>query len=158
MIGRLLQRAARFAGRLRRSERGTIALKFAFAGPAVILLGVGGIDLMAVHTAKARLQSIADAAALAGAPALALATDGAAARARADAFVRGQMGEWAEAPAYEASYEILDRGGQRAIRVLLRGHRTSFFANMLPPGGWNFVGDATASTAGLTPLCVLISG
>jgi hypothetical protein len=158
MIGRLLQRAARFAGRLRRSERGTIALKFAFAGPAVILLGVGGIDLMAVHTAKARLQSIADAAALAGAPALALATDGSAARERADAFVRGQMGEWAEAPAYEASYEILDRGGQRAIRVLLRGHRTSFFANMLPPGGWNFVGDATASTAGLTPLCVLISG
>lgn len=148
----------RFAGRLRRSERGSIALKFAFAGPAVILLGVGGIDLMAVHTAKARLQSIADAAALAGAPALALATDGSAARERAEAFVRGQMGEWVEAPTYEASYEILDRGGQRAIRVLLRGHRTSFFANMLPPGGWNFVGDATASTAGLTPLCVLISG
>lgn len=158
MIARLVQRMVRFAGRLRRSERGSIALKFAFAGPAVILLGVGGIDLMAVHTAKARLQSIADAAALAGAPALALATDGSAARERADAFVRGQMGEWAEAPTYEASYEILDRGGQRAIRVLLRGHRTSFFANMLPPGGWNFVGDATASTAGLTPLCVLISG
>lgn len=158
MIGRLVQSAARFASRLRRSERGSIALKFAFAGPAVILLGVGGIDLMAVHTAKARLQSIADAAALAGAPALALATDGSAARERAEAFVRGQMGEWVEAPTYEASYEILDRGGQRAIRVLLRGHRTSFFANMLPPGGWNFVGDATASTAGLTPLCVLISG
>ncbi|MFP5296984.1 MAG: TadE/TadG family type IV pilus assembly protein [Alphaproteobacteria bacterium] len=158
MIARLVQHMVRFAARLRRSEQGSIALKFAFAGPAVILLGVGGIDLMAVHTAKARLQSIADAAALAGAPALALASDGSAARERADAFVRGQMGEWAEAPTYEASYEILDRGGQRAIRVLLRGHRTSFFANMLPPGGWNFIGDATASTAGLTPLCVLISG
>lgn len=158
MIARLVQHMVRFAARLRRSEQGSIALKFAFAGPAVILLGVGGIDLMAVHTAKARLQSIADAAALAGAPALALATDGSAARERADAFVRGQMGEWAEAPTYEASYEILNRGGQRAIRVLLRGHRTSFFANMLPPGGWNFIGDATASTAGLTPLCVLISG
>ena len=158
MIARLVQHMVRFAARLRRSEQGSIALKFAFAGPAVILLGVGGIDLMAVHTAKARLQSIADAAALAGAPALALATDGSAARERAEAFVRGQMGEWAEAPTYEASYEILDRGGQRAIRVLLRGHRTSFFANMLPPGGWNFIGDATASTAGLTPLCVLISG
>ncbi|SFS88298.1 TadE/TadG family type IV pilus assembly protein [Brevundimonas viscosa] len=158
MIPRVLRRVLGFADRLRRSERGSIALKFAMIGPAVMLLGVGGIDLMAVHTAKGRLQSIADAAALAGAPALALATDGSAARERADAFVRGQMEEWAEAPTYEASYEILDRGGQRAIRVLLRGHRTSFFANMLPPGGWNFVGDATASTAGLTPLCVLISG
>lgn len=158
MIPRALRSVLRFAGRLGRSERGSIALKFAMVGPAVMLLGVGGIDLMAVHTAKGRLQSIADAAALAGAPALALATDGSAARERADAFVRGQMEEWTEAPDYEASYEILDRGGQRAIRVLLRGHRTSFFANMLPPGGWNFVGDATASTAGLTPLCVLISG
>lgn len=158
MIPRALRFVLGFADRLGRSERGSIALKFAMIGPAVMLLGVGGIDLMAVHTAKGRLQSIADAAALAGAPALALATDGSAARERADAFVRGQMGEWAEAPEYEASYEILERGGQRAIRVLLRGHRTSFFANMLPPGGWNFVGDATASTAGLTPLCVLISG
>jgi hypothetical protein len=68
------------------------------------------------------------------------------------------MGEWVEAPTYEATYDVLERGGQRAIRVLLRGHRTSFFANMLPPGGWNFVGDATASTAGLVPLCVLVSG
>lgn len=158
MIPRALRSVLGFAGRLRRAERGSIALKFAMIGPAIMLLGVGGIDLMAVHTAKGRLQSIADAAALAGAPALALATDGSAARERADAFVRGQMEEWPEAPDYEASYEILNRGGQRAIRVLLRGHRTSFFANMLPPGGWNFVGDATASTAGLTPLCVLISG
>ena len=158
MIPRALRSVLGFARRLRRAERGSIALKFAMIAPAIMLLGVGGIDLMAVHTAKGRLQSIADAAALAGAPALALATDGSAARERADAFVRGQMGEWAEAPTYEASYEILERGGQRAIRVLLRGHRTSFFANMLPPGGWNFVGDATASTAGLTPLCVLVSG
>lgn len=158
MIAGMFRAALGFADRLRRSERGSIALKFAMIGPAVLLLGVGGIDLMAVHTAKARLQSIADSAALAGAPALALATDGSAARERADAFVRGQMGEWADAPTYEASYEILEQGGQRAIRVLLRGNRTSFFANMLPPGGWNFIGDATASTAGLTPLCVLITG
>lgn len=137
---------------------GSIALKFALAGPAVVMLAVGAVDLMAVHTSKSRFQTIADAGALAGARALSLATDGTAARERADAFVRAQMGEWSDAPTYVATYEILDRGGQRAIRVLLNGNRPSFFANMFPRGGWNFVGDATASTVGLVPLCVLTTG
>ena len=137
---------------------GSIALKFALAGPAVIMLAVGAIDLMAVHTAKGRIQAIADSGALAGAAALSLATDGAPAREQADAFVRAQMSEWHDAPTYVATYEVIQRGGQRALRVLLRGNRPSFFANLLPPGGWNFVGDATASTVGLVPLCVLTTG
>ena len=137
---------------------GSIALKFAFVGPAIFLLGVGAIDLLAVSTAQGRLQSIADAGALAGAPSLALATDGAAARERAAAFVVGEMSQWSDAPEYEGTYEIVEQAGQRAIRVLLRGHRPSFFANMLPPGGWRFVGDATATSVGLVPLCVLTTG
>lgn len=144
--------------RLRSSCDGSIALKFAMIGPAIMLLGAGSIDLLAVHNAKGRLQSIADSAALAGAPALSLATDGAAARERAEAFVIGQMAEWSDAPTYVATYELMERGGQRAIRVLLQANRPSFFANMLPPGGWDFVGDATAATANLVPLCVLVSG
>ena len=140
------------------AREGSIALKFALAGPAVVMLAVGAVDLMAVHNAKGRIQAIADAGALAGAPALALATDGTAAREQADAFVRGQMSEWSDAPTYVATYEVIQRGGQRALRVLLRGNRPSFFANMFPPGGWNFVGDATASTVGLVPLCVLTTG
>ena len=145
-------------GSLRSDTRGNIALGFALVGPAVILLGVGAVDLFAVHTAQGRLQSIADAGALAGAPALALATDGAAARERAASFVVGAMSEWPEAPSYQGAYEVVDQGGQRAIRVLLRGHRPSFFANLLPPGGWNFIGDATATSLGLVPLCVLVTG
>ncbi|MDI1326140.1 MAG: hypothetical protein PSV23_05000 [Brevundimonas sp.] len=143
---------------LRSDTRGNIALGFALVGPAVILLGVGAVDLFAVHTAQGRLQGIADAGALAGAPALALATDGAAAKERAASFVVGAMSAWPEAPGYEGDYEIVDQGGQRAIHVLLRGHRPSFFANLLPPGGWNFVGDATATSLGLVPLCVLVTG
>lgn len=146
------------AARFRRASEGSIALKFALLGPAVLLLGVGAIDLLAVNAADTRLQAVADAGALAGAPSLALATDGSEARERAAAFIDAQMKDWAEAPAYAATYEVVDRAGQRAIRVLLRGHRPSFFASMLPPGGWNFNAEAIASSVGLVPLCVLVTG
>jgi hypothetical protein len=153
-----LHRLGQLCGRFVRETRGSIALKFAFIGPAVLLLGVGAIDLLAVSAAQGRLQSIADAGALAAAPALALAADGAAARERAAAFVSAEMSQWPEAPSYQGRYEIVDQGGQRAIHVRLEGHRPSFFANMLPPGGWQFVGDATATSVGLVPLCVLVTG
>lgn len=157
-VADLARKVGRRLGLFRSNTQGNIALSFAFIGPAVILLGVGAVDLFAVHTAQVRLQSIADAGALASAPTLALATDGTAAKARAASFVSGQMSEWADRPDFTATYEIVEQGGQRAIRVLLRGHRQSFFANMLPPGGWHFVGDATATSVGLVPLCVLVTG
>jgi hypothetical protein len=150
---------AGFLRRFRRARDGSIALKFALIGPAVLLVGVGAIDLLAVNAADTRLQAIADSGALAGAPSLALATDGSEARERAAAFIDDQMEEWGtEAPTYTATYEIVDRMGQRALRVLLRGHRPSFFASMLPPGGWNFNAEAVASSVGLVPLCVLVTG
>ena len=124
---------------------GNIALKFAFVGPAVFLLAIGGVDLLTVNRSQARLQVIADGAAAAGA--LAPGTNAEAARARAAAIVAAEKRQWPDAPAYEAKYVIVDRAGQRALRVLLRGHRPSFLANMLPPGGWHFIGDASASTA-----------
>jgi Flp pilus assembly pilin Flp len=145
--------------RLLRETRGSIALKFALAVPAIAVLSIGAIDLLAVTSAKTRLQAIADAGALAGAPALALATDGAAARERSASFVAGQLSQWSDAPTVVETYEVVtqEMGGeeQRGIRVLLQANRLSFFANMLPPGGWNFVGDATATSVGLVPLCVL---
>ena len=138
--------------------RGNIGLMAAVIGPGVILIAVGAVDLVAVRTAHSRLQNIADAAALASAPNLSLATDGAGAKERAASFVVGAMSEWVGAPTYTGAYEVIDQGGQRAIQVVLRGHRPSFFGNLLPPGGWHFVGDATATSVGLVPLCVLITG
>jgi hypothetical protein len=69
--------------------------------------------------------------------------------------VAAELSQWHDAPTVVGTYEIVEQGGQRGIRVLLKANRPSFFANMLPPGGWNFVGDATATTVGLVPLCVL---
>lgn len=124
----------------------SVALKFAFVGPAVFLLAVGGVDLLAVSRSQDRLQVIADGAAAAGAGTLTQGAE-AAARSRAAAFVAEEMRRWPGAPAYEARYEIVDQPGRRALHVVLRGHRPSFLANMLPPGGWHFVGDASATPA-----------
>ena len=126
---------------------GSIALKFAFVGPAVFLLAVGGMDLLAVARSQDRLQTVAAGAAAAGARAMNRPTDAAAAQTRAAAFVTAEMSRWQGAPAYEATYEIVDRAGHPALRVVLVGHRPSFLANMLPPGGWHFVGEASARPA-----------
>jgi hypothetical protein len=158
VIRRMQRRVRALTHRLLRETQGTIALKFAMLVPAIALLSVGAIDLFAVTSAQSRLQAIADAGALAGAPALALATDGAAARERSASFVAGQLSEWSDAPTVVETYEVVTQGGQRGIRVLLQANRQSFFVNMLPPGGWNFKGEATATSVGLVPLCVLVTG
>jgi len=158
LLARGRQAGAALARLLESDTRGNVALMAALIGPGIILLAVGAIDLLAVSTAHSRLQSVADAGALAGAPFLALAADGSGAKERAASFVRAEISQWDGAPKYEGTYEVVDQGGQRAIRVLLKGHRPSFFANLLPPGGWNFEGDATATSVGLVPLCVLVTG
>jgi hypothetical protein len=145
-------------GELKQDVRGVIALKFALIVPAVALLAVGAIDLMAVNSTRDRLQDLADSAALAGAPSLSLATSGTAAQERAAAFFQAQMTQWQNPPTVVPTYTLIDQGGQRALRVVVKGHRASFFGSMLPPGGWNFTAQATASTVGLVPLCVLVTG
>ena len=132
--------------RFLQASGGSTALKFAFVGPAVFLLAVGGIDLLAVTRSQDRLQTIADGAAAAGAKALNPSADSAEARHRAAAFVAAEMGQWRDAPTYEARFEIVDRAGRRGLRVVLLGHHPSFLANMLPPGGWHLVGDASATS------------
>jgi hypothetical protein len=129
--------------------RGAIPLRLALIVPGLILLGAGAIDLFAVHTAQSRMQSIADAAALAGAPAL--PTDAAAARGKAASHVVREMREWSGAPTFQSAYQIVNQGDEPAIRVVIRGQRPSLLANMLPPGGWKFSGDATATSQGLVP-------
>lgn len=148
-----------WARRFGRDNRGSIALKAALILPAVLMMGAGAFDLTQVQASKIRLQDIADSAALAAANDLSLATDGSNAKERARAYVATHIGDWGEqAPAVEASYEIVDVEGQRAIQVLLKGHRPSFFASLLPPGGWHFNARSTATTMGMVPLCVLVSG
>ncbi len=152
---RITSWAKRFGG----DSRGSIALKAALILPAVLMMGAGAFDLTQVQASRIRLQDIADSAALAAANDLSLATDGSNATERARAYVDTHLSEWGDqAPKVEAVYEVLDIEGQRAIKVRLNGHRPSFFASLLPPGGWHFGAQSTATTMGRVPLCVLVSG
>lgn len=144
--------------RLRRDERGVIALKFAMAIPVLLLVVAGAIDLQHVHASRARLQDVADAAALAGARELGLAASDSGAEGRAQAYVDGHLKEWPQAPEVESIIGVEDLDGQRTLKVVLAGHRDSFFGNLLPPGGWKFQVVANAMTLQSTPLCVLVTG
>ncbi len=151
----LLRGLVQLARRLSKADPGSIAIKFAVSFPALALFTIGAIDLTRVQASHVRLQGIADAAALTAAPSLALATEGVVARQRAEAYVEAMMAQWEDAPAYEGAYDIVGPAGERAIRVRLSANRPSFFVNMMPPGGWDFVAEATASPANIVPLCVL---
>lgn len=148
-----------WARRFGRDVRGSIALKAALILPAVLMMGAGAFDLTQVQASRIRLQDIADSAALAAANDLSLATDGSNAKERARAYVDTHLNEWGDqAPTVESLYEIVEVDGQRAIQVRLNGHRPSFFASLLPPGGWHFSAQSTATTMGMVPLCVLVTG
>jgi hypothetical protein len=150
-LKRLLARLASFP----RSNRGTIAIQFALALPALALAVAGAADLVAVHAAKQRLEDIGDAAALAGAKELGLAITDKAAIERAEAFVDEQLAQWGRAPTVTQTITVEEIDGQRVLAVKLNGNRVSFFVNLLPPGGWNFEVVSHATSIGRTPLCVL---
>jgi hypothetical protein len=154
----IINLASLTAKRLWSSTRGSIAQLAAVAIPALSLVSIGTVELVAVSGSESRIQSIADAAALQGAQHLSLAVDPKVVKERTASFVEAQFAGWSDAPAYQATYEIVDWNGQNAIRVLLNGNRPSFFSSKLPEGGWKFRGEATAAPVGKTPLCVLASG
>lgn len=151
LVSRLLRRFCR-------DDRGQIMVIFALGAPALLMITAGAIDLMSVQAARGRLQDIADAAALAGAAELGLAISDEAATSRALTFVQSNIDEWREAPTVVPRVAVLEQQGRRIVEVELKGHSPSFFANMLPPGGWNFGAQAQAVAVGVTPLCVLVTG
>lgn len=149
---------ARLVRRFGRDDRGQIMIISALGAPALLMITAGAIDLMNVHSARGRLQDIADAAALAGAAELGLAISDDAAASRATSYIQSNLAEWREAPDVVPRVAVLMQQGRRVVEVELKGHSPSFFVNMLPPGGWKFGATAQAVAVGITPLCVLVTG
>lgn len=154
----LKRRALSLLDRSFRDERGQVALIFALGLPALALIVAGAIDLMNVSSARDRIQDIADFAALAGAGELSLAISDDAAISRAEAFVDAHVSEWKRPPTITHEVTVISSDGQRVVQVDLKGHSPSFFANLLPPGGWKYKAVSQAVSVGSMPLCVLITG
>ncbi len=142
------------AARLGRDRRGGIATTAAIAIPALALLVCGGIDLAAVNADRAELQAIVDAAALDAAKQIAVA-DSVGVEARARAFIDAQTTNLDQVTYSVTTTVSPDR---TSVTIDVTARRTSFFANMLPPGGWTMDMTSTAVQMGRTPLCVLTTG
>ncbi len=141
--------------RLLRNAAGGTAVIFAIAAPALGLLACGAIDLASVNGDRSAMQDAADATALAMAKQLGVAT-AAGISARAADYADAQLGPIATNDHVTVTTTIGASNG--SVTVVIAGKRPSFFANMLPPGGWAISTSATASTLGQLPLCVLSSG
>ena len=141
--------------RFREDRRGNVITTFALAVPVIAVLSLGGIDLASVSADKQRLQDVADSAALMAAKQLGMADNNGLAE-RTKAAMAAQLTELSSRMTYNAS--VTPDTDEGLVQVQMTVNRNSFFANMLPPGGWNFTITANAERMGVTPLCVLSHG
>ncbi len=141
--------------RLLGDARGGITVVAALVIPALALLTCGAIDLAAVNADHSAIQDAADATALAMAKQLGVASS-AGIIARAQDYATGQLGQISSADQVTITTTIASDNS--SVTVAIAGSRPSFFGNLFPPGGWQLHAQATASTVGQIPLCVLSSG
>ena len=138
-----------------RDARGGTAVIFALGAPALALLACGAIDLAGVNSDRTAMQDAADATALAMAKQLGVAT-ATGITARAKDYALGELPQIATKDGVTVTTTI--SADNSSVTVAIDGNRGSFFGNLLPPGGWSLHAQATASTLGELPLCVLSSG
>lgn len=142
--------------RLARARAGNAAVVVALALPALATMALGATDVAAIMGDRGRMRSIAEAAALAGARNLSVAMSEADAKEHARAMATAMIGEWRGGPNLAVTVSIEREAlGAKAVRVRLDAQRPSFFGDLLPPGGWKYDQQATASSVGAKPLCVL---
>ena len=144
-----------FLRRLLSDRRGSVVTTFALSVPVVAVLALGAVDLASVSADKQRLQDVADSAALMAAKQLGMADNNGLAE-RTRAVMAEQLTDLATRLNYTAAVTPVTEEG--LVQVQLAVNRSSFFGNMLPPGGWNFTITANAQQMGTTPLCVLSFG
>ena len=134
-------------------RRGNVALIFTLLMPALLVTGLGAIELNQVLTDKRRTQDVADSAALMGAGQLGVSPVGA--DQRAQSYATAQLSDVAAHATLSAHATIGQANQGATMTVSVDTQRTSFFGDLLPPGGFHTHVSSTALTVNSTPLCVL---
>ncbi|MGI4763814.1 MAG: TadE/TadG family type IV pilus assembly protein [Janthinobacterium lividum] len=133
-------------------RRGGFAILFGIAGPVLLLLLAGGVEVAEVVKAKRELQWDVDTAALNGAREL--GTDQSSATA-----TRAQTMAASLATQSTPRWAVVTTSGMDApdgsVTVDQTASRPSFFGSLLPPGGWHLHVTSTAVSNVKAPLCVL---
>jgi hypothetical protein len=139
-----------------RCDRGGLATYGALAIPILLTMGGAMLDISAVYGERARLQSVAEGAALMGARDMTLAGESTMATERSQAWAEAEISDWENGPEATVASTIvsLDRG-RRGVRVQIDANRPSMFGRLLPPGGWQISVSAVAAPASTVPLCVM---
>jgi hypothetical protein len=131
-------------------DRGGVLVWAALALPAVAVLAIGATELVFLNHERARLQDVADHAALEGAREMgAGASSGASDRAKAS--VLAALGDPPAGTERSVTAEVI----QDRLRVRIDSRRPSFFGNMLPPGGFRTAVMAEAASVATIPTCLI---
>ena len=149
---RLLTKPGSWFHQLQTDRQASIAVIFALVFP-VLAVGTGmAVEIGEVIRTKAKLQNIADAAALSGANELGYGNLSAVAQ-RAEEFAKGQTssvkGGWTVTTKATADASL------PSVTVVQQATRPSMFGNLLPVGGFHVTVNSTAMPNSLMPLCVL---
>ena len=144
--------SGRLLSRFFEDTRGGFALLFGIAGPFLLLLVAGAVEVAEVVKAKRELQWDVDTAALNGAREL--GTDQSNATA-----VRAQNLATSLATQSTPRWSVVTTSAMDAtdgsVSVDQTASRPSFFGSLLPPGGWHLHVTSTAVSNAKAPLCVL---
>jgi Flp pilus assembly protein TadG len=135
-----------------KDEQGGLLPLFALALPILGMVAAMAVELAEVSIADRKLQNIVDATALGAARQLSV-DPSAATLTRATVEAHGLAEPLRKRWSVQA--KVTSDPAKGTLTVELAAQRSSFFGNLVPPGGFHLQASATASSAGKYPLCVL---
>lgn len=153
-LRRLRNSAGKFYGRFASSQSGNIVVMTAFVLPVLIAFGGATIDYAAMHKQVARLQAVADAAALAGTKGMTLSNvNDSEVKAIVATYVKHASRHYRNGEPIDLATKVDDQ--EYIVKVALAQKPTSYFNSIIYQNVDMVRVEATARVLGTTRICVL---